>query len=171
MNGVMSKMETRKISIEELASAAYNPRVDLAAGDPDYEKLKRSIEKFGHVQPIVWNKRTGNIVGGNQSLKVLKDLGYTEADCVIVDLGMPEEKALNVALNKISGRWDIGRLSEIMGELIEEGLSELTGYSEDEIARLTSQAEQYIRSDGELDPGNFADEAFKNKCPRCGFLF
>ncbi len=164
-------METRKISIDELTSASYNPRVDLTAEDPDYERLRQSIEKFGHVQPIVWNRRTGNIVGGNQSLKVLKNLGYTEADCVIVDLEMPEEKALNIALNKISGRWDINKLSEIMSELLEEGLAELTGYSEDEITRLTSQAEQDICSDGELDPQKYADEAFQNKCPRCGFLF
>lgn len=164
-------METRKMRIEELNPAFYNPRIDLEPGDPDYEKLKQSINKFGHVQPIVWNKRNGNIVGGHQSLKVLKDLGYTEVDCVIVDLDNSEEKALNIALNKISGRWDIDKLSELMNELVEDGLADLTGYSEDEIERLTSQIEQTINAVEELNAEEFAEEAFQNKCPRCGFLF
>ena len=164
-------METKKMKIENLNLTFYNPRVDLVPGDPDYEKLKQSINKFGHVQPIVWNKHTKNIVGGHQSLKVLKDLGYTEVDCVIVDLKESEEKALNIALNKISGRWDIDKLSELMRELVDEGLAGVTGYSEREIQRLTSQVEQSVIAGGELNVKEFAEEAFPNKCPRCGFLF
>jgi len=55
------------------------------------------------VEPIVWNKRTGNIVGGHQRLKVLLDMGMREVDCVVVDLDEAKEKALNLALNKIQG--------------------------------------------------------------------
>jgi len=164
-------METKKISIRELNPACYNPRASLEPGDPDYEKLKQSISRFGHVQPVVWNQRTGNVVGGHQSLKVLEDLGYTEADCVVVDLGEAEEKTLNVALNKISGRWDIDKLSVIMEELVTEGLAGLTGHSDAEIRRLTLQAEQAINADGELNADKFTEEAFQNKCPRCGFLY
>ena len=164
-------MKTRKMKIKELNPAPYNPRIDLEPGDPDYEKLKQSIEKFGHVQPIVWNERTGNVVGGHQSLKVLMDLGYTEADCVVVDLDDSEEKTLNIALNKISGRWDIDKLSELMDELAGAGMAELTGYSEDETERLTSQIEQTVNAAGELNADDFAEETFQNKCPRCGFLF
>lgn len=158
-------MKTRKMKIKELNPAPYNPRIDLEPGDPDYEKLKQSIEKFGHVQPIVWNERTGNVVGGHQSLKVLVDLGYAEADCVVVDLDDSEEKTLNIALNKISGRWDIDKLSELMDELAGAGMAELTGYSEDEIERLTSQIEQTVNAAGELNADDFAEEAFQNKCP------
>ncbi len=39
-------MEIRKIPIEKLNPAAYNPRKDLKPGDPEYEKLRRSIEEF-----------------------------------------------------------------------------------------------------------------------------
>ncbi len=164
-------METKKISIGELNPACYNPRVSLEPGDPDYERLKQSISKFGHVQPVVWNQRTGNVVGGHQSLKVMEDLGYTEVDCVVVELVEAEEKTLNVALNKISGRWDIDKLSVIMEELAAEGLAELTGHSDAEIRRLTLQAEQSINADGELNADKFAEETFQNKCPRCGFLY
>ena len=164
-------METKKISIGELNPACYNPRVSLEPGDPDYERLKQSISKFGHVQPVAWNQRTGNVVGGHQSLKVMEDLGYTEVDCVVVDLVEAEEKTLNVALNKISGRWDIDKLSVIMEELAAEGLAELTGHSDAEIRRLTLQAEQSINAGGGLNADKFAEETFQNKCPRCGFLY
>ena len=76
-----------------------------------------------------------------------------------------------VALNKISGRWDIDKLSVIMEELVTEGLAGLTGHSDAEIRRLTLQAEQAINADGELNADKFTEEAFQNKCPRCGFLY
>ncbi|MFY9379208.1 MAG: ParB N-terminal domain-containing protein, partial [Acutalibacteraceae bacterium] len=62
-------MQVNKIPISQLNPAKYNPRKDLQPGDPEYEKLKRSMQEFGYVEPIVWNKRTGNIVGGHQRYK------------------------------------------------------------------------------------------------------
>ena len=73
-------MQIEKHNIAELKAAEYNPRKDLKPGDAEYEKLKRSIETFGYVEPVIWNKRTGVVVGGHQRLKVMKDLGYTEVD-------------------------------------------------------------------------------------------
>ena len=86
-----------------LNPAAYNPRKDLKPGDREYEKLKRSITTYGFLEPLIWNKTTGNVVGGHQRLKILLDMGHTEIDCVVVELDPQKEKALNVALNKIQG--------------------------------------------------------------------
>lgn len=93
-------MQIENKPVAELRAAAYNPRKDLKPGDAEYEKLKRSIEEFGYVEPVIWNKRTGTVVGGHQRLKVMKDLGYEDVDCVVVDLNENKEQALNVALNK-----------------------------------------------------------------------
>ena len=110
-------MQIQKVSADRLNPAAYNPRRDLKPGDKDYEKLKRSIEEFGFVEPVVWNQATGFVVGGHQRLKVLLDMGETEIDCVVVDLEPEKEKALNLALNRIQGDWDEGKLAEVLADL------------------------------------------------------
>jgi ParB-like chromosome segregation protein Spo0J len=79
-------MQIEKLKIEQLTPSDYNPRKDLKSGDPEYDKLKRSIEQFGYVEPVIWNKTTGRVVGGHQRLKVLIDMGITEVDCVVVEL-------------------------------------------------------------------------------------
>ena len=96
-------MQIERISIDRINPAPYNPRVDLRPGDPDYQRLSKSIETFGCVEPLIWNRRSGNLVGGHQRLKILRARGDTEADVSVVDLPPAKEKALNVALNKISG--------------------------------------------------------------------
>lgn len=71
-------MDIEKLNIEKLNPSKYNPRKDLKPGDPEYEKLKKSINTFGYVEPVIWNKRTGNVVGGHQRLKILKQQGATD---------------------------------------------------------------------------------------------
>ena len=133
-------MEIKKIQTDKLSPARYNPRKDLQPGDPEYEKLKRSMQEFGYVEPIVWNKRTGNIIGGHQRLKVLIDMGMQEVDCVVVDLDEAKEKALNLALNKIQGDWDMPKLKDILQELdTGEFDLELTGFDMGEIEDLIAQ--------------------------------
>ncbi len=122
-------MEIEKKQVADLKAAEYNPRKALKPGDAEYEKLKRSILEFGYVEPIIWNKRTGKVVGGHQRLTVMKDLGYTEVDCVVVDLEESKEKALNIALNKISGEWDTDLLANLLRDLDGSGFDiTLTGF-------------------------------------------
>ncbi|OBW62000.1 MULTISPECIES: site-specific DNA-methyltransferase [Dehalococcoides] len=110
-------MQIEKLKTELLIPADYNPRKDLKPGDPEYEKLKRSIEQFGYVEPVIWNKSTGRVVGGHQRLKVLLDMGIIEVECVVIEMDEEKEKALNVALNKISGDWDKDKLALLIADL------------------------------------------------------
>jgi DNA modification methylase len=110
-------MKIEKIEVKKLNPAKYNPRVELKPGDPEYEKLKRSIKEFGYVELIVWNEQTGNVISGHQRLNVLKDLGETEIECIVVDLDDKKEKALNVAMNKIQGAWDKEKLVTLLEEI------------------------------------------------------
>ena len=110
-------MQIEKLKIEQLIPADYNPRKDLKPGDPEYDKLKHSIEQFGYVEPLIWNKTTGRVVGGHQRLKVLLDMSIAEVECVVVEMDAEKEKALNVALNKISGDWDKDKLALLIADL------------------------------------------------------
>ena len=130
-------MLIEKKKTAELLPAEYNPRKDLKPGDEEYEKLKRSIEEFGYVEPVIWNKTTGRVVGGHQRLKVLIDLGITEIDCVVVEMDEAKEKALNIALNKISGDWDKDKLTLLIADLQGEDFDvSLTGFDPAEIDDL-----------------------------------
>jgi len=102
-----------------------------------HEKLKRSIQEFGYVEPVIFNETTGNVVGGHQRLSVLRDLGHTEVDCVIITLDEQREKALNVALNKIQGRWDDDKLAALLSDLEATSFDvTLTGFDAAEIDEL-----------------------------------
>ena len=131
-------MQIERASIDSLNLAVYNPRKDLKETDPEYIKLKNSVEHFGYVEPVIVNKRNMTVVGGHQRIKVLKDLGYKDIEVVYVDLDINDEKALNIALNKISGDWDAEKLEDLLRDL---SLSpdydvELTGFTTNEIETL-----------------------------------
>ncbi len=134
-------MDIQKVPIGNINPAAYNPRKDLKPGDLDYEKLKKSMAEFDFVEPLVWNKRSGNLVGGHQRLKILvNEWQLTEVDCSVVDLDDTKEKALNLALNKISGEWDNPLLKDLLLELDTGAFDiEITGFDMDEIAALMNQ--------------------------------
>lgn len=121
-------MRIEKKTLAELNRAQYNPRVDITDIPEEYELLKGSLEEFEYIVPIVWNERTGNVVGGHQRLTVLMNQGKTEFEVSVVDLDEEAEKKLNVALNKVEGDWDNGMLRDLLMELDEMGLAESTGF-------------------------------------------
>ena len=94
-------IEIKKIS--DLKPAPYNPRKSTEKEEAD---LKKSLEKFGVVEPVIFNKQTGHIVGGHFRVRELKKLGYKEVECVIVDLNEEDEKELNIRLNANTGSWN-----------------------------------------------------------------
>jgi hypothetical protein len=97
------QMIIEKKQIADLIPAPYNPRQSTAKQE---KHLKESLEKFGMVEPIIFNKQTGYIVGGHFRVRELKKLGIKEIECVIVDLNEADEKELNIRLNANTGSWD-----------------------------------------------------------------
>jgi len=142
-------MKIEKMKVSDLKYAQYNPR---KIDDKELAKLKRSISEFGYVEPIVWNQRTGFVVGGNQRLKALRELEIEEVDVVVVDLDDAKEKALNVALNKISGEWDFIKLKDILTDIDTGDFDiELTGFDLDEIADLITFDKEPEEDDFDAD--------------------
>ncbi|HDU1114175.1 TPA: DNA modification methylase [Listeria monocytogenes] len=146
-------MNIQEVEVNKINPAAYNPRIDLQPGDNEYEKLKKSIEEFGYIDPLVWNKRTGNLVGGHQRFKVLLEENPEKLTVSVVDLDINREKALNIALNKIEGGWDDEKLTVLLNDLGEEDIR-LSGFDSQEVENLLVKfnynvdSEKIIKDDG-----------------------
>jgi ParB-like chromosome segregation protein Spo0J len=140
-------MRIEKKKLSELKAAPYNPRIDIRKDDETYQKLRRSIKKYGLVEPIVWNEKSGYVVGGHQRVTVLKDLDYKEIEVVVVNLSPNDEKALNIALNKIVGDWDMDKLNDILEELKFDDAFDNTGFSLIELEEIKHDLDKMIESD------------------------
>lgn len=144
-------MNIQKIKIDKLIPATYNPRKNLKPSDAEYVKIKNSIEKFGFVSPLVINKDM-TVIGGHQRLKVLKEMGIVEVECIIVDLDKTNEKALNIALNKIQGDWDEEKLEALLQELkLEDFDTNLTGFDFDEVDEILKDVNGSKEDDFDVD--------------------
>jgi len=125
------RTERRKLS--ELIPAEYNPRKDLQPSDEEWKSIARSLSEFGYADLIIINQ-DGTIIGGHQRAKVMQAMGQTEADVVVVDLDKSDEKALNIALNKIGGQWDLDKLKAALGDIDTSSLDvKVTGFTEGEL--------------------------------------
>ena len=147
-----SAMEWRTIPVGDLRPAAYNPRKKLKAGDKEYEKIKNSIQEFGYVEPIIVNYNM-TVIGGHQRLTVLKDLGYTEVECVVLHIEDEHKvKALNVALNKITGAWNEQLLADLLVDLQSADFNtDLTGFEPAEIDQLFSKVHNKKITEDDFD--------------------
>lgn len=157
-----------EIDIDKLNLAIYNPRKDLKPNDEEYIKIKMSITEFGLVEPFIVNEtEKGHVlISGHQRIKVLKELGYRKAPCIIVKLTEIKEKALNLALNKITNEWDNEKLSELLKEFNNDNKDYLyTGFSERELKILM---DKYI-TDSKILEENEQDENIDQAiiCPHC----
>lgn len=139
-------MDIQRIPISKIDPAPYNPRIDLTPEDPRYKRLVSSLDSFGLVEPLVWNRRNGTLVSGHQRLKVLVARGETEAPVSVVDLDPQKEKALNLALNKVGGGWDEEKLADVLRDLLDgdgeqDWAFDATGFGLDETEALLAGLE------------------------------
>ena len=135
----MKTATLKVIPVSELKPAEYNPRKKLKPGDKEYEKIKNSIEEFGFADPLVVNADM-TIIGGHQRLTVAMALGYTEVPCAVVDIDKVRERALNIALNKITGAWDENLLADLLKDIQDSDFDlGKTGFDPPEIDQLFSQ--------------------------------
>jgi len=154
-------MKAEKLKVKDINFAPYNPRI---MSKEMMDDLKTSISRFGYVEPIVVNKQTMNVVGGNQRLQALIELGAEEVEAVIVDLPLEQEKVLNIALNEISGDWDYEKLKQVIDSISDEVLKELAGFTEIEMfddlegIEIEDIKEFRVNDDEEI-------------CPNCGYHF
>jgi len=158
-------MKIIEIDINKLLPAEYNPRIQLKPGDKAYNDLKNSIEKFGYVELIIIN-REFKIIAGHQRIPVLKELGYSNIKAIQLDINENEEKALNIALNKIDGEWNFDKLTNLLSEIKinDSELFNFTGFDDGELESLMKEfsLDKNSNSSGESTSGtgenNYTDK-------------
>lgn len=143
-------MNIKKIPISEINPAPYNPRKDLQPDDPEYQQIEASLDMFGYVEPIVWNPRTKNLIGGHQRFKIFVRKGYKEVYVSVVDLEPHLEPHLNIALNKVRGLWDKEKLARLLDEAVKlpDFKLESVGFTKLELSHLF---DRYLEVKGEDD--------------------
>lgn len=155
MNNNMNIIE---IEINKLIFPKYNPRKKLKPDDKEYQKIKNSIEEFGYTDLVIINK-DNTIISGNQRTQVLMDMGYKKIKVVQIDIDKTKEKALNIALNKITGEWDYSMLGDLLLELDSENYDlEITGFDLNEIEDIMAPKSKNDKSKGELEFGEVIGE-------------
>lgn len=158
--GGTEKMKFEKHKISELIPAEYNPRKKLKPGDREYEKIKNSITEFGYVEPIIVNADM-TIIGGHQRATVLAGLGYDEIDCIVINIDKTREKALNVALNKITGEWNKELLADLIKDLEDSSFDVgITGFEPPEIEQLFNSVHDKKIKEDDFD----VDAELKKPC-------
>ena len=146
-------MDLRKIKIADLVPASYNPRKALKPGDKEYEKIKRSIQEFGYCEPVIVNSDM-TIIGGHQRVTVLQDLGYDEIGCIVIEIDKTKERALNIALNKITGEWNKELLADLIADLQDSDFDvTFTGFDPPEIEQLMNSVhdKDIVEDDFDID--------------------
>lgn len=161
------KLKVVDVLLADLEPAAWNPRT---LSSKDKNDLKRSLDNFGCVEPLLVRKEDMSIIGGHQRYYVALELGWPDIPCVILDLTETQAKVLNVGLNKISGDWETDKLQELLAEIATEELEvDLTGFSDADMAAMGIYLDPTLAPEP-TEPTK--PETVPNiHCPKCGFEF
>lgn len=116
-NNALGTLTVRRVPVADLQFAAYNPKHHTQ--DESFHGLQASMERFGYQDPIIWNERTGNIVGGHKRAMVLRKKKVQDVDVVVVDISDDDEKALNATLNnpELETTFDTAALARLLEDI------------------------------------------------------
>ena len=124
-------MEVNRLALEDLHQDPSNAR---AHGAANMEAIEASLRRFGQAEPLVVQKATGRVIGGNRRLAAMKKLGWTECDVVELDLDDLQATSLGIALNRTGelAEWDEPVLAKLLSELREEDALEGVGFDDED---------------------------------------
>lgn len=128
--------------IDHLRPDPNNPR---QISPEQFERLRASLREFGAVEPAVVNTfpgEEGTIIGGHQRIAAAEAEGWSDYPCVPVSLPPARARALNLALNRISGEWGPDeQLAAFLAAIAADDPEAvaLTGFTEQELGRLLAE--------------------------------
>lgn len=109
-------VEYKRVALSELHEDPANARVHP---DENLADIRASLKEFGQVEPLVVQKASGKVIGGNGRLKVMRELGWKECDVAYVEFDNAKSTALGIALNRAGERaeWDPEVLEKLLAEI------------------------------------------------------
>ena len=145
-------LQVRRVPLDALHQDPANARLHP---DENLEAIAASLKRFAQVEPLVVQKGTGRVIGGNGRLEVMKKLGWKDADVVELEIDNLNATALGIALNRSSdlATWDDGTLAKLLKELDAQNALDGIGFSTDDLAELTAKLEAELPPEDLEDPG------------------
>ncbi len=144
------KLKLEWINPQELLPDLENPR---RISEETLDNLKESLVQYGFIQPVIYNKRTNQIVGGHQRVKAAVKQSLTEIPVIYVNWSKKKQKSANLALNRISGEWDYLKLEDYIKsiDLEEKDIDDLddytTGFTEEDLKEISELNLEEIEED------------------------
>jgi ParB-like chromosome segregation protein Spo0J len=163
----MKKQSYPCIQKKKLAELVPNQRNPRTISAESLQRLQKSLETLGNLQPVVWNARSKKLIGGHQRIKCLAELGHEETEVWCVDLDEEKEKAALLALNRNAGEWDNAALKDLLEELDSGKFDmDLTGFGHEDIEKLMLQF--HVEAPAQFPT---VDENLKteHECPKCHY--
>lgn len=154
-----------RVGIDSLCCDPKNPR---RHDEHNLETIKSSLNRFGQVEPLVVQKGTGMVIGGNGRLVAMQELGWSECDIVEIDMDASQAAILGITLNKtgLTSSWDDLVLIDQIDLMPLETVKSL-GWTEEEIKALRFSLSP--PTEEETPPKEPLPKEPKT-CPNCGHL-
>ena len=133
--------ETKLMTLGSLHGDVSNARLHDAR---NLLAIRDSLARFGQVQPLVVQKSSGRVIGGNGRLEVMRQVGWRNALCTLVDCSDSEATALSIALNRSAelASWDDDTLATLLGDLQRQDVDlGLLGFTSDEMDKIMQAQE------------------------------
>jgi len=146
------RIQTRRVRLTDLhadpANARRHPDENMAA-------ITASLQRFGQAEPLVVQRDSGRVIGGNGRLAAMRELGWTECDVVELEVDDLQATALGIALNRTaeSAEWDEETLARLLQELREEDALDGVGCTEEDIDALLDELGDDEQTNEIDDPG------------------
>ena len=165
----MAKLDTQTFKLSDLTEAPVNPMIHL---ERNLDAIRRSLLRFEQVSPLVIRAANSEVIAGNARLRVMRELGWEECECVVLDIDEREAKALAVAMNKTGqlAEWDMQVTTDILRDLQAVDFDLLdTGFDVGEIAGRLAPVPDFTPVPEDEQPR--LDEKKPVTCPECGHEF
>lgn len=161
----MPTVKSWKVKTVKLADAKPLPSNTRTISKKAKSALLSSLERFGYVEPIVWNERTGHIIGGHQRYSLLVEKGVESAAMVAVDLSPEDEMDANLTLNNphIEGEFT----DPILDLLKQIEANDADSFSDLRLNDLQRSLEASLSKPPVDDPSP-KKQGFDTRCPCCG---